>query len=266
MKIRNIKVSVITLTWNSEKYIYDFLTSILKDLKSLHAKYEIIVVDNHSTDNTVNIINQYFERDVVLVQLEKNCGTTMPRNIALTMSSGEYILIVDSDTVIPLHAIKGLINAFSEIPSNKIGLVAPKLVYPDFSFQESARKFPTLASKFQRFFNLEKLRVKSESINDVINLKPTKVEYAISAAWMFKRSILSNVGMLDEKYFYAPEDADFCMRIWQEGLEVWFYPSVQIIHNCQRVSKKKIFSKLFFAHIKGLLRFWFKYGFNPHIS
>jgi len=64
------------------------------------------------------------------------------------LSSGEYILIVDSDTVIPLHTIKGLINAFNELPSDNIGLIAPKLVYPDYSFQESARKFPTLASKF----------------------------------------------------------------------------------------------------------------------
>lgn len=87
----------------------------------------------------------------------------------------------------------------------------------------------------------ERIRKKLESIEEVLNEKITTVDYAISAAWFLKRSVFDEVGLLDEKIFYAPEDAEFCARLWRKGYEVWYYPKVTIIHDAQRITKKNLF-------------------------
>ena len=257
-----IKLSVITVTWNSGKYIYDMLDSLLIDLKRSNITYEIFIIDNGSTDQTINIIGEYFNKydNIHLIRLNKNMGTTISRNIGIKKSKGEYILILDSDTIISRGSIQQLIDSFKIIKSNKIGLIHPKLVYKDNTFQESARKFPSIKSKFYRLFNIEKLRTKTESIDKVLNQEICTVDYAISAAWILKRSVFEDVGYLDENIFYAPEDAEFCARLWTHGYEVWYNPNITIIHDCQRVTNKNPFSKLQFLHLKGLLYFWKKYN------
>lgn len=255
-----VKISVVIITWNSEKHILRMMESLISDLKDSSLYYEIFIVDNGSKDKTVSIVKENFLEDIVLIQLGKNMGTTFSRNIGLRMCTGEFVVILDSDTLIPKGSLNKLVEAFEDIDSDKIGLIHPKLVYSDGTFQESARKFPTLKSKFFRFFDLENSRKKTESIKGVLEQEVCKVDYAISAAWIVRRDIFDKFGYLDEKIFYAPEDAEFCARIWNNGYEVWYYPKVEIIHDCQRITKRKPFTKMWFSHLKGLFYFWNKFS------
>jgi len=262
---KKIDISVVTLTWNSEKYIDAFLLSLLDDLESSGFTYEIYVIDNGSKDGTKTILEKYsniYSPTLTVIPLGRNMGTTFSRNIGIRMSKGKYIAILDSDTIIPKTFFKSLINAFFEIPSNNIGIIHPQLIFPDGTFQESARRFPSILTKMFRLFDIENLRINNESIPEVLENKIVPVDYAISAAWFLEREIFKKVGLLDETIFYAPEDAEFCARLWENGYEVWYYPKIKIIHNAQRLTKRKPFSKLGFYHVKGLIRFWKKYKIN----
>ena len=258
---RSLDVSIISLTWNSEKHLKKFLDSVLEDLRESGLSYEVIIIDNASKDSTLKILEEYRNREpnFIYIPLGRNTGTTFSRNIGIRMARGKYIGILDSDTIVPKGTIRKIIDAFQEIPSDKIGIIHPRLVYPDGTFQESARRFPTLWIKVARLMGWERIRKKLESIEEVLSEKITTVDYAISAAWFLKRSVFDEVGLLDEKIFYAPEDAEFCARIWKNGMEVWYYPKVEIIHDAQRITKRRPLSKLGIVHILGLLRFWIKH-------
>ncbi len=270
-EVQKPSISVVSLTWNSEKHIERFIESLIKDTSISNIRIEIFVIDNGSVDATVSLLRKYSqENDLInFIPLSKNMGTTFSRNIGIRCAAGEFVLIIDSDTMISEGTLAGLIEGYTFIEASsrgKIGILHPMLVYPDGRFQESARRFPTFASKLYRILNMETRRKKSESIEKVLEMKISRVDYAISAAWFMKKDLFDKVGFLDEKFFYAPEDAEFCARCWSRGYEVWYYPKVSIIHDCQRLTKRRPFSKLGFIHAKGLIRFWLKYRNDLRIN
>lgn len=257
----SVQISIITLTWNSERYIERMIESVFRDSNLSDVKIEIIIVDNGSSDSTVELIKglQENKSNLFLIELARNFGTTVTRNIGIKQSQGKFILILDSDTEVCPGILKGLIEAFKVIKSPNIGIIHPRLVFPNGELQESARRFPTLLTKIFRLFSWEGKRVSDESLPAVICGEIAIVDYAISAAWFMKRDLFDEIGFFDENIFFAPEDAEFCARCWTKGFEVWYYPKVKIVHHCQRITKKRIFSILAMKHLKGLLYFWWKY-------
>lgn len=259
-----IELSVISLTYNSAHYLKQMLDSLIKELSTID-KCEIIIIDNGSNDSTIEIIKSY-EKDLpnnsslCCIPLSRNMGTTFSRNIGIKMSSGQYILILDSDTEMFTGSIASLVEQYKkyEREGNAIGILHPRLLNPNGTFQESARRFPTILTKFYRLFNIEFLRNKDESIENVLLGKPCEVEYAISAAWLLSRSVFEKVGLFDEKIFYAPEDAEYCFRCRSHGYRILYYPSISITHHSQRLSRKKGNWNIKFQHLKGLFYFWQK--------
>ena len=90
--------------------------------------------------------------------------------------------------------------------------------------------------------------------------RPFWAETAISAAWFFRRDLVDTVGLLDEAIFYAPEDLDYCVRVWKHGKKILYYPAVRFHHCTQQVSHKRPFSFLAGSHLTGLLRYYGKHG------
>jgi GT2 family glycosyltransferase len=253
---------VVSLTWNSARFIDAMLRTLYADIEGSGIETEVIVLDNGSTDDTRTLIRavQATQPTLQLVPLDSNQGTTKSRNIGIRMAKGQFILILDSDTEIPKGTLQALLDATVEIPDpDRIGMVCPRLEYPNGDFQESARRFPTLLTKAYRLLRLEQLRKRDETLPEVIAGQTTQVDYAISAGWFVPRRTFDAVGLLDEEIFYSPEDVEFCARVWRNGLRVWYYPKARIIHNCQRLTNKKPFSRLGLSHAKGLLRYWWLY-------
>ncbi len=261
----NPAISIVTLTWNSARFVDPLMRTLLRDADTSGIDLEIIVIDNGSTDDTLAKLEHYRERAgerLHLVPLSWNHGTTASRNIGIRMARGDYVLILDSDTEIAEGTLAGLLAAPSRIPDpSRIGIIHPRLVYPDGAFQESARRFPTVLTKLYRLFRLEDRRARDESIDAVLRGQIVEVDYAISAAWLVPRRVFDLVGLLDERIFYSPEDVEFCARLWKHGLAVWYYPPVEIIHNCQRLTSKRPLSRLGLSHARGLMRFWWEYDF-----
>lgn len=255
-------ISVVSLTWNSRRFVDAFLTSLLDDVSATQTAAEVIVIDNGSTDGTLERLRGYEQQhaELTVLALSRNLGTTVSRNLGLKRARGEYVLILDSDTRLERGTLRALVSRFEHSSKEgRVGMIAPKLVYPDGEFQESARRFPTVQTKLLRLLRWEQLRRREESIAGVLAQRQTPVDYAISAAWFLPRRVLESVGYLDESIFYSPEDVEFCARLWGAGYAIWYCPEVTIVHDCQRLTSKRPFSRLGLSHAQGLVRFWWKY-------
>ena len=164
---------------------------------------------------------------------------------------------MDSDMEVNSKTFSALISALNNKPS--IGLVAPKLVYGSGALQKSTDVFPTITHKIYRYFFLKKIE-NEENLKKQADL-PQHIDYAISAFWLFKKELLESIGLLDEKFFYAPEDVDFCLRIWQQGYKILYVPQTYAIHYAQEISRGLKFNKAMREHIKGLIYLFFKHRY-----
>ena len=191
------------------------------------------------------------------IYLDKNAGTTYPRNLALKRAKGKYICVMDSDVVLQNGTLAGLIQVLEG--ESSAGLVAPKLVYPDGRWQKSTDSFPTAFAKIRRYFWLRKIEKRESKVCKTEN--PVPVDYAISAFWVLKKEVLEKIGLLDENIFYAPEDVDYCLRIWLGGYKVLYSAGNQATHAAQEISRKRKLNRSTVMHIKGLLYYFYKHKY-----
>lgn len=254
-----MNISFVILTWNSEVYIKRCIESIVQHIPERLIPYEIFIVDNGSDDNGIVIIEDFIKKypDVInLIRLDSNRGTTYPRNLALKMVKGKYITVMDSDVELSSGVIEYLVDVLEKDDRN--GMVVPRLTYADGTLQKSTDRFPTFFTKFLRYLFLKFIE-KNEDVRESQN--PYPVEYAISAFWLFRYEILKEVGLLDEKIFYAPEDVDYCMRIWKKGYRIMYVPEVSSIHDAQEISRDLRINKATVEHVKGLIYFFRKHKY-----
>lgn len=254
-------ISFVILTWNSEKYIENCLESIFASLDISGLSAEVWVVDNGSSDNSQGILRKYQAAKPGVVKpiyLHENCGTTISRNLALRQAGGEYLCIMDSDVEIGGDVFRPLLAKLESDPA--VGMVVPRILYPSGNWQKSIDRFPTLFHKLNRFFRLRSMEG-NEGLREKEAAEARTVDYAISAFWLFKREVLRNIGILDERFFYAPEDVDYCLRLWQGGYQIVYEPKARVVHHTQEISRGLKLNKAKFEHVKGLFHLYRKHGF-----
>ena len=256
------KVSFVILTWNSENTIGESLRGIRDTCALESIDYDIFVVDNGSKDGTLANI-EAFSADIpiTLIRLPKNIGTTKPRNMVLRQCTGDIVCVLDSDAVFREGSLTALIDKLTG--DDSIGILAPRLIFPDGRIQKSVRKFPSVVGKFSKIPGIIfKLKYRDlDAYKDFPFTETTTVDYAISACWFFRRSLLDEAGLLDEHIFYAPEDVDYCIRIWKLGKKTVYYPHFTVIHHVQRLTHKKIFGKIALSHLLGLIYYFLKHRY-----
>lgn len=265
------KIGFVILTWNSENCIYNCLSSIFS-LNIGRLCGEIIVIDNGSADRTVKEIDKAVAEyngksgfTCEVHKLDKNYGTTISRNIGLkSLLDGDvdYICILDSDTVVNTEAILTLTKALET--NHTIGIIGPRMKDKNSVYQHSGRNLPTLTEKLFKVLPIKALRDKGVHMEGSIpddGHGCVSVGYLMSACWMMRKELPSEIGLLDEKIFYAPEDVDYCIRCQKAGYSVQYCYDAEIIHEWQRLSRKKLFSKHNFEHIKGLAYMFWKHKY-----
>lgn len=258
------KTGYVILTWNSESYISKCLNSIAKTTNN--EEINIYIVDNGSCDSTAYYIDKWKEThpyiNLYFWQNQYNLGTTVSRNIALrkAIKNNEYICILDSDTEINAEAIERMIQVLAD--NKDIGIVGPVMRDYEGKIQNSGRALPTLKIKLMKILPFSKLRYLGESMEIIEKDKEiTDVGYLMSACWLLRSDNIEKIGLLDENIFYAPEDVEYCLRAWEKGFRVSYINSVQIYHAWQRLSRRKLFSRHNYEHIKGLMYLFWKYKF-----
>jgi N-acetylglucosaminyl-diphospho-decaprenol L-rhamnosyltransferase len=255
-----VKLSIIILTWNS----LDLLKRCLQSIKNTTRlnDYETIIIDNGSTDGTREFLESGRGNSLYRFILnDKNRGVGPARNQGIEFAEGEYILILDVDTIAVSDAINGLVAYLEQHP--ECGLVAPRLTDVNGNLQFTCRKFPIIWSKFLRRTPLEWTQnlLNKEEFRDWDHASVKTVDYVIGACQMIRRLVFEKVGKYDEKIFYGPEDIDICLRIWQAGWKVVYNPESVIIHDERRITKKRLFSKITWEHTKGLIYFFWKHKY-----
>lgn len=226
-----MELSVIVVSHNTRELLAGCLRSVLASLAS-GPSYEVIVVDNASRDGTVKMLEERYPQ-VRLLKNERNKGFAAATNQGLRESQGEYLLLLNSDTIVRRDALPQMVRFLAESP--QAGVVGPKLLYPDGKFQHSAFTFPTLPMIFLDFFPLN-----HRFLNSRLNGRypkalyekgePFPVGHPLGAAMMTKRQVVEEVGLLDEEFFMYCEEIDWCIRVKKAGWEIFCLPRVEIVH------------------------------------
>ncbi|KAA8999495.1 glycosyltransferase family 2 protein [Paenibacillus spiritus] len=224
-------VSILILNYNTCRLTLDCLRSVYDSATAY--RYEVIVVDNHSSDGSVEAIRREFPQ-AVLIANEENVGFARGNNQAMKMAAGRYVLLLNSDTVVMPETLDTMIRFMDERPD--IGASGCKIILPDGSLDKACKRgFPTPSASFYYAFGISKLFPDNPRYNgyQLGYLDPDQdyaVDALVGAFMMVRRETIAEVGGLDEEFFMYGEDLDWCYRIKEAGWGIWYYPRTSIIH------------------------------------
>lgn len=217
-----MNVSIILVNYKTYSYLSDCIKSI-KD-KTLGVEYEIIVVDNDSKDDSCEMIRTNFP-DVILLSNEINLGFGSANNKGVTIARGDYVFLLNTDTILINNVIKILLD-FMETSSSSVGLCCANLYKRDLSSNHSySLQFPSV-SRF--FFYRFHIPFHDECFNTTEQTK--RVSCVIGADMFIKREVFNRVKGFDEHFFMYIEDGDLSYRINKAGFEAHNVPHAKIIH------------------------------------
>ncbi|QNF31923.1 glycosyltransferase [Adhaeribacter swui] len=227
------KLSVIIVSYNVCYYLEQALLSVRKAITKLNAPAEVFVVDNSSGDNSVARVRQRFP-EVTLIVNNQNLGFAKANNQALRQATGEYVLLLNPDTVVEEDTFLKCCNFMDQHPEAG-GLGVKMLNGTGHYLPESKRGLPTPWVGFYKLTGLTSLFPQSEKfaryyLGHLDKNKSQEVE-VLAGAFMFLRcSVLTQVGLLDEAFFMYGEDIDLSYRIRQAGFKNFYFPETRIIH------------------------------------
>lgn len=224
-------LSIVIVSYNVSSFLDQALTTLEDSARGF--EYEVFVVDNASSDDSVTMVRKKHPKVHVIANTE-NLGFAKANNRALKEVSGRYILLMNPDTVLRQDTLRIMMDFLDA--RREAGAAGCKVINPDGSLQLACRRgFPTPGVAFFKLVGLSNLFPKSKKFGayNLTYLDPDTVAEvdAISGSFMmFRKEILETVGLLDEDYFMYGEDLDYCYRIKQAGWNIFYVPSTEIIH------------------------------------
>jgi GT2 family glycosyltransferase len=226
------ELSIIIVSYNTRDFLAECLESI-RDNVSKDISYEVLVVDNASTDDSVAYTKKHFP-DVKIIATNENLGFSKANNLGVAKSSGRYVLFLNPDTVIHKGALEYMVK-FMDV-TRGAGAATCYLEMINGKLDDAShRGFPTPWNALCHFSGLAKVFPKSTLFNGYNlgwqDLKKTHEIDALAGAFMLVRHEAGEqVGWWDERYFFYGEDLDFCYQLKKKGWHIYFVPDVKIIH------------------------------------
>ncbi|MDD5231122.1 MAG: glycosyltransferase [Candidatus Marinimicrobia bacterium] len=226
-----MRISVIIVSYNVKEFLQQCILSLKNALDGM--EHEIIVVDNDSVDGSVNLIRQKFP-EILLIENHFNKGFAAACNQGLAIARGEFILLLNPDTMLQEDTINVMVKFFEDHP--EAGAAGCKILNADGTLQLACRRtFPTPAVALPKLLGLSRLfpKVKAFSRYNLTYLDPdqmTEVDAVSGSFLMFRRTVYEKIGGLDEAYFLYGEDLDYCYRIKKGGWKIFYVPGTKIIH------------------------------------
>lgn len=234
-----MELSVVIVNYNVRYFIEQCLLSLRKAESDI--SLEIIVVDNASTDGSCQMIRQNFP-EITLIENTKNVGFSKANNQAIKQAKGQYILLLNPDTVVPEDTLPKCLNFMNQ--HSEVGGLTVKMIDGRGSYlPESKRGFPSPWTAFYKIFGLTSLFPHSKIFGQYYlgHLNPNEqheIEILPGAFMFLRKSALDKVGLLDEQFFMYGEDIDLSYRIIEAGYKNYYYPECKIIHYKGESTKK----------------------------
>jgi GT2 family glycosyltransferase len=225
-----MKLSIVIICWNDQKVIEECLRSIFSG--TTHLDFEVIISDNGSTDGSISIVREKFPT-VRIIENGQNIGFARGNNAGISAARGEYVLILNPDTIIHDDAIERLVAFAGQ--HREAGAFGARVENPDGSFQNCARPIPTVRGYLIAALYLRSLGRISEALNGDTYAGWTgrderEIGFQSGCCVMFRKSILEKVRGFDEQFFYHFEEVDLCYRVWKAGMSIRFCPDAVITH------------------------------------
>ena len=225
------KVSIIIVNYNGKELLQKCLDSLLK---VNYDNFEIILVDNNSTDGTVEFITKNYP-SLIIIKLDSNKGFAEPNNVAAKISKGKYLLFLNNDTVVTPNFISEMVKVMET--DKKIAICQSLLLKPDGSIDSSGDFIDDLGVVYNSKTKIDEIR---------------EVSSARGASMLVRSDIFEKLDGFDQKFFITFEDVDLCWRSWILGYRVLIIPT-SIVYHEGGITIKKIKSEIAFHGFKNQL-------------
>lgn len=243
-------LGIVIVNWNTSALLEKCLTSLYQSEGDF--TYELVVVDNASTDDSAERVAERFPQ-AQLICSEENVGYPRGNNLGLrALGFGEvgqtqadaprYALLLNPDTELPPTALYEMIRFMDENP--EIGIAGPKLILPDGQLDKACRRsFPTPLISFYHYSGLAKIfpnnpRFARYNMSYCDPDQSIEVDSVVGAYMQLRKEVIEQIGLLDEQFFMYGEDLDWAYRAKEKGWKVWYYASVTVYHVKRAASKQ----------------------------
>lgn len=232
-------VSIIIVAWNVRKFVHDCLKSVYEHTQTVD--FEVIYVDNASEDGSVGMVKEKFP-DVRVIENDENKGFIKANNQGIEISTGRYVLLLNSDTILLNNAIAKTVKFVDDNP--KAAVVGCKVLNPDQTLQRTCFMYPSLLNTFLGATYLYKVLPRSrffgrEHMTWCDFNEPMEVETVCGCYSLVRREAIKQVGLMDERYFVYGDDPDWCYRFKNNGWKIMFSPDGLIIHYGGQTTSQK---------------------------
>jgi hypothetical protein len=254
-----LDISIVIVSYNGREHLRGCLASLAAHPPTVQS--EVIVVDNDSRDGSAPMIASEFP-SARLLRMPRNLGFAAGANRGIRDATGEAIVLLNPDSEIEADPFASMLAYLRE--HEDAGIVAPRLLNPDGSLQLSCRSFPTFSvALFNRYSLLTRLfprnrYSKQYLLTDWHHDNSREVDWVSGACLTVRRSLLDEIGLLDEGYFMYIEDVDLCQRVHRAGYRVVYLPQVSVIHHIGR-SSRTLPSRSILARHRSMWHYYKKY-------
>jgi len=238
-------LTIALVSYNTRNLLKGCLSSVYG--KTAGLEFEVIVVDNASTDGTLEMLKREFSQ-VKIIGNRENQGFAGANNQAIEQSKGRYLLLLNPDTLFKSGSLHKMITFMDD--NSEVGALGCKILYPDGRIQPSNDNFPGLFTELFRMVQLKRLipdpkmrakigrkwgKMLGRTLGGYLNLywdteRIREVDWITGAFFLIRRKAIQDVGLLDENFFMYYEDADWCYRMRQRGWKIFYFPFFEIVH------------------------------------
>lgn len=223
-------VSIIIVNWNTKDILKDCLKSVYEQTKGID--YEVIVVDNTSTDGSVEMVKKQFPH-ITLLKNSENRGFSAANNQGIAVTKGRYILLLNSDTIVLGNAIAETVS-FADV-SPDAAVVGCRVLNPDRTLQPTCFMFPSLLNMLLSSSYLYKLFPRSkffgrEEMTWWDSKDTREVDVVKGCFMLIRKEAIREVGVMDEQYFMYCEETDWCYRFKKAGWQIIYAPVAEVVH------------------------------------
>ncbi len=223
-------LSLLILNWNTRSLLLDCIESVID--RTAGIDYEIVVVDNASTDGSVAAVRERYP-DIKVVVNEKNEGFARGNNIGMDYCSGKYICLSNTDILVLDNVLSRMFSYLEEHPA--VAVLLPRCLDGESKLRRCCREFPSLRNQLCEALFLDKVPpqtgwLRGRALPDYYYERTRPVDTVPCCFTMVRREAMDQVGKLDEDFFFYGEDIDWCRRFKQAGWDVVYFADSSVIH------------------------------------